>query len=113
MSNTVQGNFIGTDPTERRQFQIPATAFRFKDLLRTRSVAVIPAKATLSRAMAAKASRFLMRHPNIVQGNFIGVDASGAISAGMGNGSHGVEIYQSASNNIIGVGSCDCVQTQP
>jgi CSLREA domain-containing protein len=54
---------------------------------------------------------------NVIQGNFIGTDINGAVVAGLGNVTHGIELNVSGSSNstdnlIGGSTECDCTIAQ-
>jgi hypothetical protein len=98
----VAGNYIGTDPTG--------------SLARPNAVGVFIQNATNNRiggTVAADRNVISGNSPNdgiqitgasatgnVVQGNYIGLDASGTV--GLGNAAQGVVIYGGASNNTVG-----------
>ena len=97
---TVQGNFIGTDPTGSSE--IPNSAF---GILLTRSDSNLiggPTPQDANIVSGNDASGVVIATnsaSNTVQGNLIGVPASG--TGGLGNASTGVFIRAGAANNLI------------
>src|SRR5207247_997183 len=110
-TNFVQGNFIGTDLSGT--FAVPNGA---GISLNGGSANTIGGSDTgLGNLISGNGDEgidIVSSDSNMIQGNFIGTDVSGAVVAGLGNGGVGVQIDPST-GNIIGLDSGVSVILKP
>ena len=95
--NVVQGNFIGLNPTGNSAISNNSDGVAIYFGAQSNSVVqnVISGNTFTGIAIASPGTEY-----NIVQGNFIGLDASGTVS--MQNSSAGVLIFGGARSNLVG-----------
>ncbi|HVS81721.1 MAG TPA: LamG-like jellyroll fold domain-containing protein [Pyrinomonadaceae bacterium] len=108
--NKVQGNFIGTNSAGTAAVPNGGDGVSIQGSSSNTIGGANPGEGNVISGNVGEGVAILAGSLNKVQGNFIGVNASGVTSTGMGNGGAGIEIYQSASNNTIGVPSGKTVQ---
>ncbi len=93
---TVQGNFIGTDITGTIPLAGSRTGLSFRDA-RNNTIGGTTAGAG---NVVFGALQFLRSPANLVQGNFLGTDASGTIDFKYAG--PGIDVIQSSNDNVIG-----------
>jgi hypothetical protein len=99
--NVIEGNFIGTDVTGSAGLGNGAGVPIFSASGNTIGGTTAGARNVISGNEGYGVGIFDSSTGNLVQGNFIGTDATGTVD--LGNSAYGVVIYYSgASNNIIG-----------
>ena len=103
--NVVEGNFIATDPSGTTFLGSNATAMRV-DGARNRIGGTAPASRNVFAATGGSKTGTLMIHgsDNIVQGNYIGVDATGTAPLANSGATNGIEVglAGAATNTLIG-----------
>ena len=103
--NVVEGNFIATNPSGTTFLGSNATAVRV-DGARNRIGGTAPASRNVLAATGGSKTGTLMVHgsDNIVQGNYIGVDATGTAPLANSGATNGIEVglAGAATNTLIG-----------
>src|SRR5262249_1991880 len=101
-SNTIQGSYIGTDPTGAI-----ARANQVGIYVRSNLNQIDGTSTAGPNVISGNSSDGIQidggtgaGDNNVIQGNYIGVNAAGG--AGLGNGSNGVSLLAAAANNTIG-----------
>jgi hypothetical protein len=97
---TVEGNFLGTDPTGLIARPNTGHGINMGPGDNNLIGGTTPAARNISSGNDTMGIIADGSNNNVIQGNFIGVDATGATA--LGNGSEGIRFFHSCSGNLIG-----------